>query len=389
MAGAKGGAMRDRKLAEVFPPGEFIREELEARGWTQDDLAAILGRPSRLVSELITAKRGITPETARGLGGAFGTSAQLWMNLESTYRLWKSDPEQDLVERRARLYTTAPLRLMIKRGWIEDSSSVDVLETRLKDFFGLSDDLREPQFFAHVARRSSSCPQLTPLQNAWLYRAGHMAKAVSAGDFSEARLAEMLQLLKLFLPNPEDLRKIPKLLAEFGIRFIVIEPFPQSKIDGATFWLNNHHPVVVLSLRYDRIDWFWHTLAHELAHVESGDGKNNDKFALDIDLVGERTKSSDNRPQYEVKADERATDFLLPQTELDDFIMRVKSLYSKKKIAEFADRINVHPGIVVGQLQHTGELSYAHNREMLVRIRHIITDVALTDGWGRSVPSSP
>lgn len=388
MAIAEGGAMRDRKLAEVFPPGEFIKEELEARGWAQDDLAAILGRPSRLVSELITAKRGITPETARGLGSAFGTSAQLWMNLESMYRLWKTDTEQELVERRAILYTKAPVRLMIKRGWIEDSNNIDVLETRLRDFYGFTDNLQEPQFFAHVARKSASYRQLTALQNAWLYRASRLAKAVSAADFSKARFKDMLEQLKLFLPNPEDVGKIPRLLAESGIRFIIIEPFPQSKIDGATFWMNNSYPVVVLSLRYDRIDWFWHTLVHELEHVKNGDGKNNDNFALDIDLVAERASSSDNRPQYEVKADERAISFLVPQEELDNFIMRIKPLYSKTKIVGFADRVHVHPGIVVGQLQHRGELSYAHNREMLVKIRRTITDVALTDGWGRSLPSS-
>ena len=56
--------MVERTPTEVFPPGEFIKEELEARGWTQTDLAAILGRPFQLVNDIITAKRTITPETA-------------------------------------------------------------------------------------------------------------------------------------------------------------------------------------------------------------------------------------------------------------------------------------------------------------------------------------
>jgi HTH-type transcriptional regulator / antitoxin HigA len=81
--------MATRLPAEVFPPGEFVREELEARGWTQGDLAEILGRPLRLVNELIAGKKQITPETACGLAEAFGTDALYWMNLDSAYRLAK------------------------------------------------------------------------------------------------------------------------------------------------------------------------------------------------------------------------------------------------------------------------------------------------------------
>ncbi len=77
--------MVERVAAEVFPPGEFIKEELEARGWTQTDLAEILGRPFQLVNEILAGKRAISPETAQGLGEAFGTGAQVWMNLENTY----------------------------------------------------------------------------------------------------------------------------------------------------------------------------------------------------------------------------------------------------------------------------------------------------------------
>jgi HTH-type transcriptional regulator/antitoxin HigA len=74
--------------AEVFPAGEFIREELEARGWTQGDLAQIMDRPLRLVNELIAGKKQVTLETARGLSRAFGDNDPLyWINLDAAYRL--------------------------------------------------------------------------------------------------------------------------------------------------------------------------------------------------------------------------------------------------------------------------------------------------------------
>jgi HTH-type transcriptional regulator / antitoxin HigA len=59
---------------------------LDARGWTPQDLADILGRPYRLVNEIIAGNRPITPETATALAKAFGTSAAYWLNLESAWQ---------------------------------------------------------------------------------------------------------------------------------------------------------------------------------------------------------------------------------------------------------------------------------------------------------------
>src|SRR5262249_56919904 len=125
--------------AEAFPPGDFLREELAERGWTQADLAEILGKSLPLVNEVITGKREITPATAQALSAALGTSAQFWLNLESTYRLYlesqKRREDDAAVTRRAILYSRAPVKEMVKRGWIEVSSNVDVLEKRICDFF--------------------------------------------------------------------------------------------------------------------------------------------------------------------------------------------------------------------------------------------------------------
>jgi len=79
--------MKERIPAEGFLPGDLVKEELAERGWTQEDLAEILGRTPSAVNEVITGKRGITVDTAKGLGEAFGTGAQFWLNMESAYRL--------------------------------------------------------------------------------------------------------------------------------------------------------------------------------------------------------------------------------------------------------------------------------------------------------------
>src|SRR4051812_37965534 len=104
----------NRIPAEVFPPGEFIRDELEARGWTQQDLAQILGRPLVAVNQIIGGKRGITPETAQGLAAAFGTSAEFWLNLASAYQLSQVETADESVTHRAKLYGIAPVTEMVK-----------------------------------------------------------------------------------------------------------------------------------------------------------------------------------------------------------------------------------------------------------------------------------
>ena len=157
------------KNPEAFAPGEYISEELEARGWSQLDLAEILGRPPQAVNEVIKGKRAITPDTARGLAEAFGTSAQVWLNLQSAYDLARLDQtDNNLVARKARLYESAPVGEMQKRGWIEKSSNFDVVESQVTRFFF------EEAFLA-VARKSTE-GGFTPAQRAWLMRARHLAR---------------------------------------------------------------------------------------------------------------------------------------------------------------------------------------------------------------------
>lgn len=72
--------------ARAVAPGEIIEMELEARDLTQRDLAKIMGRPPQAISEIICGLKQITSETALELAKAFGTSAEIWTNLESNLR---------------------------------------------------------------------------------------------------------------------------------------------------------------------------------------------------------------------------------------------------------------------------------------------------------------
>jgi HTH-type transcriptional regulator/antitoxin HigA len=101
-------------------------------------------------------------------------------------------------------------------------------------------------------------------------------------------------------------------LAGAGVRFLIVETLPTTRIDGVCLWLDPESPVIALSLRYDRIDAFWHTLLHECAHVKYRDGLAGDIY-LDIDLVGDEAGSSAAKPEAELKADEFAASFSIPR----------------------------------------------------------------------------
>ncbi len=369
--------------AEVFPPGEFIREEIEERGWTQEDLAAILGRPLRLVNEIIMGKRGITPETANGIAAAFGTSAQFWMNLESMYRLSLARTRDiNTVERRARLYSLGPIKEMIKRHWLEPSENIAILEQRFMEFVHADTLDTPPKFYAHAARKSTPYHTDTPAQTAWLYRARQIAELMTANRYFPNYHSTAVEELRTLTSDPEEIGHAPGLLADAGIRLLVVEPFRGSRIDGACFWLSNDAPVVAISLRYDRIDYFWHTLMHELEHVRNQDGLANSNASIDVDT----DKRTPDQPEHEKQIDNRAAQTLVAQQDLEDFIDRTGPRYSYNSIRGFSSRMGVHPGVVVGQLQHREEIGYSNFRKLLVPVRNIVTGAVVTDGWGHFGP---
>jgi HTH-type transcriptional regulator/antitoxin HigA len=95
-------SQRKPRVTEVFPPGAFLREELAARGWTQRDLAEVLGRPFQAVNAIVNGRKEITPRTARELEAAFGSSAEFWLNLEMAYQLHREVQPDPAIARRAK-----------------------------------------------------------------------------------------------------------------------------------------------------------------------------------------------------------------------------------------------------------------------------------------------
>ena len=358
-----------------LPPGDFIREELQRRNWTQADLAMIIDRPLPAINEILQSKRALNYETAVALAAAFNTKPEYWMDLERNYRLSlvQEDPK---IERRARLFQFAPIQEMQRRGWIKETEDTSHAEEELSRFFGIASLDDEPQI-AMAARKTDPKSPVNSEQRAWVRRAIQMAEDLPADKFDVAALEDGLDELRKLVDVPEKLRFVPRILAARGVRLVVVEHLHRSRIDGATTWLDENRPVVAMSVRNDRIDSVWHTLFHELSHV-----KHEDAFSIDQDLTGQDRQRAEDKTDIERRADREAAERLIPTDAMHSFVVKEKPFFSKARIARFAAQHKVHPGIVVGQLQNQGVIGWQTNRESLVKVREFLTRNSLTDGWG-------
>jgi HTH-type transcriptional regulator/antitoxin HigA len=186
------------------------------------------------------------------------------------------------------------------------------------------------------------------------------------------------------LIEPNAVREVPSLLLNCGVRLVVVEWLPGTKIDGVCTWLDSDKPVIGLSTLHDRLDNFWFVLRHEIEHVLRGDGKAVPVFDNLDEPVGIQEPVFDDAERV---ANEAAADFCVPRDKMLSFYQRKQPFISERDVLAFASLVGVHPAIVVGQLQH---MMKRHNylRKYQVPIRKHILEAALSDGFGSVAPVS-
>lgn len=358
----------------------MLRELLKKRGWTQEELALVTGRSTRSINDIVRGKASITPDAAASFAAAFGNTPEEWMHADVAYRLSFVEVDTAEIGRRAKVFASAPIREMQRRGWITETDELAQIESELRDFFGAAETP-----FSVATRRGADLANLTLEENAWIFRARQLASTLLiTSPFSEARLPKAKVELRRLAAHPKEGKYIPSVLADFGIRFVVVEPFAGTRIDGAAFW-DDIGPVIAVSIRQDRVDGFWFTLMHEFSHIAHGDPLSVDTEMVDP-VFGVVVKLA--RDEAEGRADAEAASSLIPSKEIDSFINRVSPLYSRDRIIQFANRIRIHPGIIVGQLQYRKEIGYSAQRDLLSKIRDNVIATALTDGWGQTISPS-
>ncbi|MGO1183591.1 MAG: HigA family addiction module antitoxin [Micrococcaceae bacterium] len=357
--------------AEVFPAGEHLADELDARGWTQADFAEVLGRPAQFVSEIVSGKKEITRESAAQIAAALGTSAEFWLNLQDSYFLWKQSQDSqtqeslDGVKVRARLRELAPVALLKKRGYIGASDPAEQSKEVL-ELLGMH-SLEEEPAIQFAARRSNSDEAVSVMQRAWVACVMAGSREFEVGEYSPDLLRDVAERLSTRARHPEEFADFQAAFAEAGVKLIYVEAFPGGKLDGCALMVEKT-PVVGISGRWKRLDKVLFTILHETAHVLLGHVSVDGSVIVD-DL------SLDGRNE------EAAADQLAGELAISGPLPVVPDRPSMAWAQAQADALSVHPITLIGRLQNDGQLSW---RTTLVRDAPNVTEQL--ERWVARVP---
>jgi len=377
----------ETKYEECRTPGQLISAALKSKGWTKRVLAVVLGMDETGINKIVSDKRPVRAEMALVLEELFDIPAERFLELQKSYDLAlaritsRPDPQRST---RAQLFEGLPVPEMIKRRWldVEDIRDMPAVEKAMSKFFGVA-SVEQIEVLPHAAKKTSVSSDITPVQLAWLYRVKQIASEMVVGKYSSSGVRRAIELLRPLTSAAEEARKAPRILAECGIRFVIVEALPSSKIDGVCFWLNEVSPVIGISMRYDRIDNFWFVLRHELEHVIHEHGKS--LITIDAELEGDRAGTGDNVADEERIANMAAAEFCVPRKTMDSFIARKAPVFAERDLLGVAATLRVHPGLVAGQLRHRIDRYDLFTRH-LVKIRSIVSPSAVVDGWGDVAP---
>jgi HTH-type transcriptional regulator/antitoxin HigA len=161
------------------------------------------------------------------------------------------------------------------------------------------------------------------------------------GTVTQAYIEEVVRLSYL----DEGPRLAREYLAKGGIHLVIEEHLSKTYLDGAALLMPDGHPLVALTLRYDRLDNFWFTLAHELAHVALHLDGENQSFFDDLEAGGSS--------QIEIEADRMASEALIHETAWQSARLTLRSTVSQ--IRAFASEQRISPAIPAGRIRHEGE----------------------------------
>ncbi len=341
----------------LLAPGEVLKDELEARGWTQKDLADVMGRPTQAISEIVSGTKQIMPQTALELAEALGTSAELWTNLEADYRLSlaRAAWHGDAISRRSRMYSLAPVAELVKRGWLRNAGD---LAAELCRFLGIASLAETPAAPANFRASMDRGPDRAATI-AWLKRVELLAGSQRVGPYDRDGLIDGLEEVAQLSCEPSRAAELVPMLARHGVHFVVVPHLGNTFLDGASFRMPSGSPVVAVTLRYDRIDSLWFTLMHEIGHV-----------VLDHEGAADQLfpRATSEPDPDEMAASAFAEERLFPADRYGALGDALDFSPTMSMVVRAAAELRRHPGLLIGHLQFRGVLGYGQGRQSLVKV---------------------
>ena len=337
--------------AAVSPPGDTLAELIEERGIAQAELARRMGRPINAINEMVLGSKEITEDTALELERVLGTPAHFWLARESRYREYLArQRDADRAESRLDWLNTLPLKQLqdagiLPRGRLTPAFKSALIEPVLK-FFGVASPEGWAVQYGRVQvafRRANPAKQTDNAAiTAWL-RVGELAahrKELPA--YSAALLQGNIQAMRALTTSPAaDIGNgLVNLCASAGVVLAFVPPFKGTHVTGAARW-QGERPLIQMSLLGKWNDVFWFSFFHEIAHI-----LKHPKRAVFLD---DASSAATIQSKEETEANQFSAEVLIPPVQqrlLNQLELNITS------VQKFARSIDIHPGIVVGSLEH-------------------------------------
>lgn len=346
--------IKELKAHKVFGPGYFIQRQMDVRGWTQKDLADVLGLSVKEVNHLLQNKQSITFETAQLLENAFGISAQTWLNHELRYResKQKSEKKARQVRIKSPIYEYMPINEMVKKGWLPKVKKAEDLEAQVMDFWGTN--VVDFGFMQDTSNLRIACKKSEIMQNfdfyalkCWKQKASLIARSMSVCEYNRDKLEELYNSISQYTTDEENgVERFLQRLNDCGVKFFVLSHLQHTYLDGAAF-MDNENPVIVYTGRYKRLDNFWFTLAHEIAHV---------LLHLKDDLC---FMDDDSRQNNELETEANAlAQKQLKHDEIVEYFSNHPGYMTQPRLTLAAATLGVNRSIIIGSLAHDGKVNY-------------------------------
>jgi HTH-type transcriptional regulator / antitoxin HigA len=338
-------------------PGEYLEEVLASREIKKKELSERLGISTKHLSQIIHKQIMLTSDIAVQLERTLGISASIWNNLNADYSLFYAHlkAEKELKQKQEWI-KNFPVTDLKKLGFLPSIKDTKIILEKLLQFFGVPTPEQWQQFYDLKAvrfRKSSAFAENLYHTVSWLRIGEIMASEMEAKPFNKYVFKKNLAKIRMLtLKKPYEFEpEIKQLCAKSGVLLVFVPEFKKTHISGATRWLTPNKSLIMMSLRYKMNDHFWFTFFHEAAHILLHGKKD---IFID-DFKGFQSKEDD-------EADCFSKNMLIPEMKYQKFIS--KESFFHEAINSFAKKIQIHPGIIVGRLQHDKHIDYKWLNDM-------------------------